>query len=143
MAGLAFNKAETATPVHAVDEVIAERGAAGWQIRGRKVINELDPYLAGQFPGATIYPGVFIIESLRQAVSEGLGAICEIESVRSARFLMPLVTGDVLVLDATAAARGDGTLAVTANATIEHGDITAAKLDLLLRPQVVTDAAAA
>jgi 3-hydroxymyristoyl/3-hydroxydecanoyl-(acyl carrier protein) dehydratase len=140
MVGLASTVAETAVPLYAVDEVVADRVEVGWLIRARKVINEEDPYMVGHFPGATIYPGVFIIESLRQAVSEGLGMTCDIVSVRSARFLMPLVVGDVMVLDATVEPAQDGTLSVTANAVCEHGGIPVAKLGLLLRQHEVVDA---
>ncbi len=132
-----------AVPFPAVDEVVADRGAHEWVIQARKVITDQDPYLAGHFPNATIYPGVFVIESLRQAVSEGLGAVCDIVSVRSARFLMPLVSGDVLVLDVVAAPLGDGMLTVTANATIGHGGMVAAKLNVLMSVLGVADAAAA
>lgn len=130
-------------PLHAVDEVVAEHGAIGWTIRARKVITGHDPYLAGHFPGATVYPGVFVIESVRQAVSEGLDTACDIVSVCSARFLMPLVTGDVMVLEATAAPRGDGRFAVTARATVECGNIPAARVELLVRATGVVDATAA
>lgn len=130
-------------PLHAVDEVVAECGAIGWTLRARKVIDDHDPYLAGHFPNATVYPGVFVVESVRQAVSEGVGAPCDIVSVRSARFLMPLVTGDVMVLEATATEQGDRMLAVTANAVVEDGNIPAARIELLLRVHGVPDAAAA
>jgi 3-hydroxymyristoyl/3-hydroxydecanoyl-(acyl carrier protein) dehydratase len=129
-------------PLQAVDEVVAECGALGWLIRARKVIVDHDPYLAGHFPGATVYPGVFVIESVRQAVAEGLGAACDLVSVCSARFLMPLVTGDVMVLEATASPHADGTFAVTARATVEQGNIPAAKVELLLRASGAVDAAA-
>jgi 3-hydroxyacyl-[acyl-carrier-protein] dehydratase len=135
--------AEVAAPPHAVGDVVAERDVNAWVIRARKEITDHDPEPAGPFPGATIYPGVFVVESLRRAVSEGLGAPCDIVSVRSAQFLLPLLSGDVLVLDATVTPLGNGTLAVTAHATIEHGDIPAAMLHLLLRAPGVVDAAAA
>lgn len=129
-------------PLHAVDEVVAERGALGWTVRARKVITDQDPYLAGHFPAATVYPGVFVIESVRQAVSEGLDAACDIVSVCSARFLMPLVTADVMVLEATVSPNTDGTFTVTAHATVEQGNLPAAKVELLLRASGIVDAAA-
>jgi 3-hydroxymyristoyl/3-hydroxydecanoyl-(acyl carrier protein) dehydratase len=146
MAGLADNvpvATAVVVPFPAVDEVVAARGAHEWVIRARKVITDQDPYLAGHFPNATIYPGVFVIESLRQAVSEGLGAVCDIMSVRSARFLMPLVSGDTLVLNTVAASLGDGMLAVTAEATIGHGGMLAARLNVLMSVLGAADVAAA
>lgn len=129
-------------PLHAVDEVAAERGALGWTIRARKVIVDHDSYLAGHFPGVTVYPGVFVVESVRQAVAEGLDTDCDIVSVRSARFRMPLVTGDVMVLEVTAVPRDDGTFAVTASVRVEQGDIPAASVELVLRATGAADAAA-
>ena len=122
-----------AVPLRAVDEVAAEPNEQGWVIRARKAVVAHDPYLAGHFPAATIYPGVFVIESVRQAVASGLGAACDIVSVRSARFLVPLTPGDILVLHATVTPFEDGTLVASAQALVgEHG-VRAAKVDLLLR----------
>jgi len=40
------------------------------------LVDAADPHLASHFPGALIYPGVFVIESVRQAVGTGLGVAC-------------------------------------------------------------------
>lgn len=134
--------AETVVPLQAVDEVITERGVNGWMIQARRLITEHDPYLARHFPGATIYPGVFIFEIVRQAVSEGLGVNCEILSVCSARFLIPLRADDVLILEANATPRDRRTLMVTASATVEYELIPAARVELLVRACRAIDAAA-
>ena len=127
----ASNVVRIAVPLRAVDEVSTDRGESGWRIRAIKLIDVSDPYLEGHFPHATIYPGVFVIESLRQAVSEGIGVTCGIGTVRSARFLLPLVSGDVMLIDATVRPAAGGTFEVTATAAIEDVGL-AAKLQVLM-----------
>lgn len=60
-----------------------------------------DPYLAGHFPGAPIYPGVFLVESARQAVAALVGGPVALVGVVEARFTSPLRPGVVLLLDVT------------------------------------------
>jgi 3-hydroxyacyl-[acyl-carrier-protein] dehydratase len=94
-----------ATPLHAVEHVSANHTPEGLAIRATKTIHASDPYLNGHFPGCTIFPGVFIIENLRQAVAiavgESYGLLPAILTLRSVRFLAPLVPGDRITLDAT------------------------------------------
>lgn len=67
---------------------------------GRKKIAVDDPYLAGHFPALTVYPGVFLLESLQQMlelhVDGALGGIDLVE-VGSVRFSRPALVGDELV----------------------------------------------
>lgn len=123
-----------AAPLRAVDEVSVRRTADGWRIRARTLVDAADPHLAGHFPGAAIYPGVFVIESVRQAVGAGLGigrgAGSRVVALDSARFLAPLVPGDVFVLDATARPDGAGLVTVAAVAVREGDDVRVAEVRL-------------
>jgi 3-hydroxyacyl-[acyl-carrier-protein] dehydratase len=70
-----------------------------------------DPNLRGHFPDFPIYPGVFIVETLCQAMSAAFGQtgsrprLCE---VRSLRLTAPLHGGDELTLTATVTPHEDG-----------------------------------
>jgi 3-hydroxymyristoyl/3-hydroxydecanoyl-(acyl carrier protein) dehydratase len=90
-----------AAPLVAVDhldEVVLM--SRGWRVRATKVVDPGDPYLGGHFPGRTVFPGVFIIEAVRQAVAAALDQPLDVASVRSVRFLAPALAGDELVMDA-------------------------------------------
>jgi 3-hydroxyacyl-[acyl-carrier-protein] dehydratase len=91
-------------PLRAVDGVRVEHGPDGPVLYAHKAITATDPYLVGHFPAVTIYPGVFIVESVRQAVlygfGESLGPALELTAVRSARFVAALVPGDELEITA-------------------------------------------
>jgi 3-hydroxyacyl-[acyl-carrier-protein] dehydratase len=52
-------------------------------------------YQAAHFPAFRIYPGVFLLETLRQGLSTVVGAArpVRIEQVRSMRFLVPVLDG--------------------------------------------------
>lgn len=127
-----------AAPLRAVGAVSARLTATGWRIGARTRVDATDPHLAGHFPGAAIYPGVFVIESIRQAVCTGLGTGCgggsRVAAVSSARFLAPLVPGDVFVLDITVQPTGEGTFAVAAVAVREHDDVRVAEVRLQVCP---------
>ncbi len=125
-----------AAPLRAVGAVSVRRTATGWRIWARTRVDATDLHLAGHFPGAAIYPGVFVIESIRQAVCTGLGTVSgdgrRVVAVSSARFLAPLVPGDVFVLDITVQPTGEGTLAIAAAAVREHDDVRVAAVRLQL-----------
>ena|SRR2546430_6438296 len=140
MPGPISNIANNVVPPRAVDEVSAEQSESGWRIRARKVIDGSDRFPDRDFQGTAIYPGVFVVESLLHAVSEGLGVACEIGSVRSARFLLPLMSGDVMILDATVEPTPGGMFLVTATVLCEDVGV-AAELDIVLCRQEIADAA--
>ena len=87
---------QNAAPLRALDSVAAElelRG--GLRVRATKRVTVTDPYLGGHFPELTVYPGVFTLESVGQAVSAAIGprsgrpaVLCVL---RSARFLVDLM----------------------------------------------------
>ncbi|MEU6510744.1 MULTISPECIES: hypothetical protein [Streptomyces] len=104
-------------PLVAVDSVEAVDGG----FIGRKTITTDDPYLAGHFPSLTVYPGVFLIESLQQMLELHLdGALGGIELVElaSARFSRPALAGDEVTFEV--AVSGDRTSLVT-KATCSSG----------------------
>jgi 3-hydroxyacyl-[acyl-carrier-protein] dehydratase len=86
-------------PLNAVDHVVVlEPG----RIRTRKAITANEPYFPGHYPNHPIYPGVFIVEAVCQAVRRYAAQFDESVTVRrivSSRFRLPLQPGDVLEVD--------------------------------------------
>lgn len=122
-----------AAPLVAVDDVTVTASETGIALRATKLIRTDDPYMAAHFPSMTVFPGVFIIEAVRQAVLIALGAQDpepEIRQVRSARFVAPLFAGDTLSMQASATRSEDGsTLSVDAECWRGDG-VTAARVRL-------------
>jgi 3-hydroxyacyl-[acyl-carrier-protein] dehydratase len=129
-----------AAPLRAVDRVGVDTSDGTMRIVATKAVLATDPYLAGHFPGFTIFPGVFLIEALRQAVAAAFGRPAgsasgrpDIIEVRSARFLAPLLPGDVFTIDArVASADDDGRFDVEARCFRADG-VTAARLRVRFR----------
>lgn len=84
-----------AAPLTAVDS--CERVPGG--VRARLAIRSDEEALAGHFPGLPIFPGVFILESVLQALSTAYERPVRLRELRSVRFLAPLLPGDELTLD--------------------------------------------
>lgn len=127
-----------AAPLRAVDEVHADRVGDRWTIRARLAVDPAE--LVGHFPGLPVYPGVYVLESLAQAVGFTVRQPLRLTTVHSVRFLAPLFGGDELHLTIDAepvdtglvdtgpvgegwravarAARADGTPAAEVKATL-------------------------
>ncbi len=99
-----------AAPLDALDDLSVTRQDGGLiTIAAAKKVSAADPYLEGHFPGGAIYPGVFLLESLRQALIGALSPsggpsgrpLPRITRIRSLRFMTPLADGDPFRLEIT------------------------------------------
>jgi 3-hydroxyacyl-[acyl-carrier-protein] dehydratase len=115
-----------AIPLVAVDRVL-RLDASG--VTTEKVVDAGEYFFEGHYPGYAVYPGVFVIEAVHQAVSRYLAASgrrARLEEIRSTRFLAPIRPGEVLLsecrctenaeeaaLEVTATCRGDGAVKAT------------------------------
>ena len=134
-----------AAPLRAVDLVSVGFSDGIMRVVATKTVVSTDPYLRGHFPGFTIFPGVFLIEALRQAVAAALdqpsppelaqpaGRRPDIVELRSARFLAALLPGDVFTIDARVGREDDdGRFDVEAQCFRGDG-VTAARIKLRFR----------
>jgi 3-hydroxyacyl-[acyl-carrier-protein] dehydratase len=91
-----------AAPLSAVDrvEVLRRDDGSALELSADKTINPEDPYMPAHFPGFTIYPGAFIVETVLQAVALADAAsdrhVPTIATVRHLRLLAPLLANDTL-----------------------------------------------
>lgn len=91
---------QCAVPLSAVDGWTSSGRGDVVTVRARKQVVATDPYLAGHFPGNIIFPAVFILEGVRQAVAGALAAPAgEVAALRSLRMHRSLAPGDELHLD--------------------------------------------
>jgi 3-hydroxymyristoyl/3-hydroxydecanoyl-(acyl carrier protein) dehydratase len=83
-----------------------------------------DPYLEGHFPGLTLYPGVFLLESVGQAVAAAFAGTDArpptLRMVDGLRCLAPLLDGDEFSVDV--GITGDGPAAVRVRAVFRRQD---------------------
>ena len=118
-----------AAPIRAVDVLTSERSAELWTMTARITVDSDDPNLRGHFPGLPVYPGIFVIETLIQAVIAGWGTDSGVRpvlrSVRSVRFLATVLGGDELTLQITAKPRAEGGWDVRAEGSRGDGTKTA------------------
>jgi 3-hydroxyacyl-[acyl-carrier-protein] dehydratase len=123
-----------AAPLLAVQDVRVAKADDRLVVHASKRVDARDPYMEGHFPSLVIYPGVFIVETLRQAVALAVGGPAEIARLRSVRFLAPLFADDTLTLEATVRPgpgarlevdavchRGDGRMAARLKLEMERG----------------------
>ncbi|WP_422768921.1 hypothetical protein ACN28C_19190 [Plantactinospora sp. WMMC1484] len=101
-----YHRPRSAAPLRAIDAVSAERAAAGFAISARLDIGRVD--LRGHFPGMPVYPGVFTLESIVQAVAAGTDVPLSLREIHSGRFLGALLPGDTLVLRIDVEPAADG-----------------------------------
>lgn len=110
----------SARPLPAIDEVI-RRG--GNRILASKLVRAEDPYLIGHYPGMPIYPGVFMVETVHQAVAwlvldtRGPRHDVRLSELVSLRLRGLLVPGDVLSADIACVAEEPARLRATAALT--------------------------
>jgi 3-hydroxyacyl-[acyl-carrier-protein] dehydratase len=128
-----------AAPLQAVDrvEVVDRDDAGGFRLSAQKSVDPEDPYMPGHYPGFPIYPGVFVAETVLQAVALAGGApdgcVPRIVELRQLRLLAPLFAGDTLTCTATVTRRDEpGLLDVAAHVRRADGR-PAARVELAVR----------
>jgi 3-hydroxyacyl-[acyl-carrier-protein] dehydratase len=126
-------------PLRAVDhvEVVGGDDAGGLELSAQKSIDPEDPYVSGHFPGFPIYPGVFVVETVLQAIALASGVpdgrVPRIVDLRQLRLLAPLLAGDTLRCRATVTRRDEpGLLDVAAHVRRGDGRL-AARVELEVR----------
>lgn len=104
-----------ARPVEGADRITARAEADELLIEAVKEVRSTDPYLGGHFPGITLYPAIFLLDGIRQAVGAELSRCpalaahlgvagsrqetwLELGTLDSARVLRPMLEGDELRL---------------------------------------------
>jgi 3-hydroxyacyl-[acyl-carrier-protein] dehydratase len=101
-----------AAPLAAVDRLEVSPRDGGLLVLASKEIVADDPYLAAHFPGQAVYPGVFVLETARQAVAAALGAgpggLADLARVRSLRLTGVLRPGERLDVEVTVIIPPDG-----------------------------------
>ncbi|RJO78947.1 hypothetical protein D5S18_03665 [Nocardia panacis] len=122
-----------AVPLSALDhfESISEM-ASGVEIVAKKLIRADDPYLIGHYPDFPIYPGVFIIESVGQAVEalvRSKQVSAELIAIGSVRFIAPVLPGDMLSIRCRCVYEPDVRLAVRADCQNDN-DVKVAQMRL-------------
>ncbi|MFB7507282.1 3-hydroxyacyl-ACP dehydratase FabZ family protein [Streptomyces broussonetiae] len=135
-----------AVPLPAVDSCTV---LSATEVTAHKLIRADDPYMEGHYPDFTIYPGVFVIESVYQAVlhlvweNHGTHVFAEPARITSVRFLAALRPGDRLDIHCVAKAVGaDGTQELEVTADCRRGDVRAAKVSMSFRLTSGTDTGA-
>ena len=119
---------DRAAPLRAVDrhEILSAH-----EITAEKLIRADDPYLSGHYPDFTIYPGIFVIESVTQAarilVEQTWESRIEIElaGIKSVRFVAPLLPGDTLHVRCLCTYSEEDLLTVKADCRNDRGERTA------------------
>jgi len=122
-----------AVPLRAIDAYrAAPDDAGGWSVEARLAVRDDGEMLRGHFPGLPIYPGVYLVESVVQAVAAAVGASAlALRELRSVRFVAALRGGETLALTAGATPLGEGCWRVTAHCRRDTGDLAAeVKADL-------------
>jgi 3-hydroxyacyl-[acyl-carrier-protein] dehydratase len=118
-----------AVPLLALDQIVSISDVG---ITTRKVLSSDEPYFMGHFPKFPIFPGIFIVEAVHQAVVyyavNYFGRVKMIE-IRAVRFFSPVVPGDLLECDCQCAAISEELLQV--KATCRCGERRVASVNLI------------
>jgi len=118
--------AHRAAPLKAIDEY---RILSAHEITAEKLVRADDPYLEGHYPDFTIYPGVFVIESVTQTVhalvEQTWESRIEIEltAIKSVRFTSPVLVGDTLRIRCLCTYVEDNRLTVKADCHIDRNEL--------------------
>ncbi|WP_116051405.1 3-hydroxyacyl-ACP dehydratase FabZ family protein [Amycolatopsis palatopharyngis] len=119
----------SAAPLCAIDSWHTARDGSVLKVTTRTRIRGEDPNLRGHFPGLAVFPGVFVIEALCQAMTVAIGQNDgrrpALRTLRSVRFLAPLLDGDDLTLVITVTPRSEGEWDVAASGMRADGTISA------------------
>lgn len=113
-----------AAPLSAVARYVREPTEDGWRVHAWVSADPDDLHLRGHFPGMPIYPGVFIIETLCQAMTAAFGDQLHLRRLDSIRFLAPVLGGDELALTMQVATPVDHTWQVRAVGRRRDGVVT-------------------
>ena len=108
--------------------------------KGYKCVSANEAYFAGHFPQKKVMPGALIIEALAQmgaiailSAPEDQGKLALFSGIRQARFLRPVVPGDVLHLDCRITRRKGPVGLGTAVATVDGETVCDAELIFALQ----------
>lgn len=88
-----------------VDRILAIE--SGKQIVGQKSVSGNEAFFTGHFPDRSVMPGVLILETIIQAAAlllspdGGISESLHLTGIHRARFLCPVVPGDILIVSAT------------------------------------------
>jgi 3-hydroxyacyl-[acyl-carrier-protein] dehydratase len=118
-----------AAPLGAIDSVETSTAEGRLRIHATKRFDSQSGYLAGHFPEFAVFPGVFIVESLLQAVAyalrDSIDRPPELLEVSSVRFFIPILLGDEFSLDTDIVNVEGGFLA---EALCSKGEVVCARL---------------
>ncbi len=126
----AYQSSSIPQPLVGFDTVLDK--SEQWIETSRRIMAE-EPFFAGHYPGAPIFPGVFIIEMVLQSATwlcESQGMSVSLMALRSVRLSAPVYPGDVLSCRAEVGAETDGELDV--RAVCKTNDNVVAKIRLQL-----------
>jgi 3-hydroxyacyl-[acyl-carrier-protein] dehydratase len=103
-----------AAPLPAVERLRVAADEGGFTAAARVYVDPDHPILRGHFPGLPLYPGVFVVETLCQAMTEALraqGRTPRLRTVRSLRLTAALRGTDELTLTMDVRPRDGGWVA--------------------------------